>query len=340
MLLRASFGAGGAAPGARISGLFAVLLACNLLSWGWALLAFRHAPALLGAALLAWGFGLRHAVDADHIAAIDNVTRRLMQSGQRPITVGLFFSLGHSAVVVLASLALVLAQGWFRARMGVVADWGAPIGTAVSAGFLLLIGASNAGVLVALLRRRRDAAVRTAPLPAAAGGLSRVLSPLFRRVARPGGMVWLGLLFGLGFDTATEIGVLGLAANGATHGQVGWNAMAFPALFASGMSLVDTADGVLMLGAYGWAMADPARKLGYNAAITAGSVLIALVIGLSEAFNLSGIDPANAAGPARALAALAGFLDAHAETVGYAAIAGFTLLWTGALLRAWRPRTS
>ena len=317
----------------RIVTMFAVLLGANLLAWGWALLAFGASPALLGSALIAWGFGLRHAVDADHIAAIDNVTRRLMQDGERPIAVGLFFSLGHSTVVVLAGLLIVLAQGWFRAHADLLAGWGAPLGAVMSAGFLLLIGGANCRVLLCLLRQRRrqhgGEAIADAVLPSPQGGLSRLLRPLFRRVGTSRGMFWLGLLFGLGFDTATEIGVLGLAAAGVTHGQAGWAVMVFPALFTAGMSLIDTADGVMMLGAYGWALAEPARKLGYNLAITAGSVLVAVLVGSLEALGL-------AAGSGLSVPRWASVLDTHGEIIGYLIVGGCALLWIGSLL-AWMP---
>ena len=306
----------------------AALLGANLLAWCWALAAFAHSPALLGSALIAWGFGLRHAVDADHIAAIDNVTRRLMQQGQRPIGIGLFFSLGHSALVVLAGLVVALAQGWFRSRLGLLAGWGAPVGAVVSAGFLLLIGGSNLLVLMALLRLRgrlRRGEPARDVLPGPNGTLSRLLAPLIRRVGTSRGMFWLGLLFGLGFDTATEIGVLSLAAVGAGHGETGWAVMVFPALFTAGMALVDAADGVMMLGAYGWALSEPGRKLGYNVVITAGSVLVALVIGAAEALDLVAV-------PGIATPGWARLVDTHGELVGYGVIGGFALLWTGSLL--------
>ncbi len=312
----------------RISLMMAGLLGANLLAWCWALLAFHGSPALLGSALIAWGFGLRHAVDADHIAAIDNVSRRLMQQGRRPIGIGLFFSLGHSTVVVLAGLVVVVAQDWFRRRLGLFAGWGAPVGATVSAAFLLLIGGSNFLVLLALLRlrgrlRRGEPAGNALPEPG--GALSRLLAPLIRRVGTSRGMFWLGLLFGLGFDTATEVGVLSLAAVGAAHGQAGWAVMAFPALFTAGMALVDSADGVMMLGAYGWALSEPSRKLGYNMVITAGSVLVALLIGTAEVLDLIAV-------PGIATPSWARLLDTHSELVGYAVVGGFALLWSGSLL--------
>ena len=319
----------------RISVMAASLLAANLLAWCWALAAFGGSPALLGSALIAWGFGLRHAVDADHIAAIDNVSRRLMQGGQRPIGIGLFFSLGHSTVVVLAGLAVVLAQGWFRSRLDLLAGWGAPVGAVVSAGFLFLIGGSNLLVLLALLRLRgrlRRGEPAGDLLPGPDGALSRLLAPLIRRVGTSRGMFWLGLLFGLGFDTATEIGVLGLAAVGAAHGKAGWAVMVFPALFTAGMALVDTADGVMMLGAYGWALSEPSRKLGYNMVITAGSVLVALVIGAAEVLDLVPV-------PGVATPAWARVVDTHGELVGYGVVGGFALLWAVTLLGWFLRRT-
>ena len=304
--------------GRRIVAILSLLALANLAAWSWAFGAFATHPALIGSALLAWGFGLRHAVDADHIAAIDNVTRKLMQSGRQPVTVGLSFSLGHSAVVVLASVAIVMAQGWFRTQGGLLEAWGAPAGTAISAGFLLLIGGANLMVLLSLLRRR------DLPEPGLQGGLSRLLAPMFTRVGSSGGMFWLGLLFGLGFDTATEIGVLAMAATGASHGAIGWSAMVFPALFTAGMSLVDTLDGVLMLGAYGWAQGEPSRRRGYNIAITACSVLVALGVGLAEGLGLL-------AGRAHRLPGWIAALNDNADLAGGLIVGGFALLWIGAL---------
>jgi high-affinity nickel-transport protein len=302
----------------QVVAVLLMLLAANLAAWIWAFSAFEASPVLIGSALLAWGFGLRHAVDADHIAAIDNVTRRMMQEGRRPIGVGLFFSLGHSTVVVLASLAILLARDWFAAHAGLFATGGALVGTLVSAGFLLLIGGSNLLLLISLLRRR------TPPEVGPQGGLSRLLRPLFRRVGSSQGMFWLGLLFGLGFDTATEIGVLSIAATSVGGGHAGWSVMAYPALFTAGMSLVDTLDGILMLGAYGWAMVKPARKRGYNIAITAGSVLIAFGVGLVEILGLL-------SGRERPAPEWIVTLNDHTELAGALAVAGFALLWVAAL---------
>jgi high-affinity nickel-transport protein len=279
--------------GGKIIGLYAVLIGANVLAWIWALLAFHDYPLLVGTAFLAYAFGLRHAVDADHIAAIDNVTRKLMQEDERPVSVGLFFSLGHSTVVVLASAAIALATGAFEGRFDALKLVGGVIGTLVSVVFLVLVAAANLVILLSVYRtfrqvRRGGAFVEEDlnRLLAQRGVLGRLFRPMFRLVARSWHMYPLGFLFGLGFDTATEIGLLGISAAQASKGLPIWSIMAFPALFTAAMSLVDTTDGVLMLGAYGWACAKPIRKLYYNLTITFISVVVALLIGGIEALGL------------------------------------------------------
>jgi len=281
--------------GARIAVLYAVLLAANLGAGAWALIAFRDYPVLLGTAVLAYTFGLRHAVDADHIAAIDNVTRKLMQEGKRPVGVGLFFALGHSTVVVLASAAIALAAGALEGRLAVFKEFGAVAGTLVSAGFLLAIAVFNlvvlAGVYRAFRRVKNGGAYREEDLDsllAGGGVLARVFRRLFRLVHASPQMYVLGILFALGFDTASEIGVLGISAAEASKGLPVWSIMVFPALFTAGMTLVDATDGVLMLGAYGWAFVKPVRKLYYNMTMTAVSVAVALLVGGVEALGLIG----------------------------------------------------
>jgi high-affinity nickel-transport protein len=276
-----------------VSALYAGLTAANLLAWGWAFVAFHGRPALLGTALLAYGFGLRHAVDADHIAAIDNVTRKLMQEGKRPIAVGFFFALGHSSVVVVIATAIAASATTLQHRYPGLVEAGGTFGTAISAAFLLAIAAVNAAVLVGLYRLfrrvKRGGAYRADELDtflARRGLLARVLRRLFRLISRSWHMYPLGLLFGLGFDTASEIGLLGIAAAEAAKGLPIWSILVFPALFTAGMSLVDTTDGVLMLGAYGWAFVNPIRKLYYNLAITFMSVVVATLVGGVEALGL------------------------------------------------------
>lgn len=269
--------------------VYALLVAANIGAWAWAWWAFAGQPALMGTAMLAWGFGLRHAVDADHIAAIDNVVRKLMQDGQRPIAVGLYFSLGHSTIVVGATLAIAATAAAMQDRLEAFKIVGGVIGTTVSAAFLLAIAVVNLVVLRGVWRSFRHVARGgTVPIDDTAEGgiLARLCRPLFRLVTRSWHMYPLGFLFGLGFDTATEVGLLGIAATQASHGMSPWLILVFPALFTAGMALVDTLDSTLMVGAYGWAFMQPLRKLWYNLTITAVSVAIAVCIGGIEAASL------------------------------------------------------
>jgi nickel/cobalt transporter (NiCoT) family protein len=278
----------------RIVALYSVVIVANLLGWAWALGVFHNQPLLLGTALIAYGFGLRHAVDADHIAAIDNVTRKLMQDCQRPVAVGFFFALGHSTVVVLASTLIVLmASSWLR-RFPAVIEIGGEIGTSVSALVLFFIAILNLVVLAGVFRvfrqvRRGEKYTEEAlnVLLSRRGTLGRLLQPLFRLISRSWHMYPLGFLFGLGFDTATEIGLLGISAKDAVNGLSVSAILVFPALFTAGMSLVDTSDGVLMLGAYGWAFVNPVRKLLYNLIITFVSVVVAMAVGGVEVLGLA-----------------------------------------------------
>jgi nickel/cobalt transporter (NiCoT) family protein len=278
---------------AKVAVIYVVLLAANALAWAWALIAFRQYPVLLGTAVLAYTLGLRHAVDADHIAAIDNVTRKLMQAGKRPVSVGFFFSLGHSTVVVVASICVALAMGALQSRFENFREIGGVIGTSVSALFLLTVAAANIVILVSVFRlfqaARRGQQVLDEELDgllSQRGFFGRLLRSLFGIVSKSWHMYPLGILFGLGFDTASEIGLLGISAAQGSKGLSLWSILIFPALFTAGMSLIDTTDGVLMVGAYGWAFVKPIRKLYYNMTITLVSVIVALVIGGIEALGL------------------------------------------------------
>jgi nickel/cobalt transporter (NiCoT) family protein len=279
----------------RLFGVYALLAVFNVLVWVWALASFWRFPVPLGTALLAYSLGLRHAVDADHIAAIDNVTRKLMQQGERPVSVGLYFSLGHSTVVVLASIFVALAAATFKTQLESVHAIGGIIGTLVSAFFLLAIAAVNLTIFFGVLRAFRHVRGGGAYveedmdlLLAKGGFLARIFRPLFAMVTRSWHMYPLGFLFGLGFDTATEIGLIGISAAEASKGLPIWSILVFPALFTAGMTLVDTTDSVLMVGAYGWAFLKPIRKLYYNMTITAVSIIVALVVGGIETLGLIG----------------------------------------------------
>lgn len=287
--------AGGAAdePKTRVVIVYLALLAFNIGAWAWAVWEFADRPVLLGTALLAYSFGLRHAFDADHIAAIDNVVRKMVQEKKQPYAVGAFFSLGHSTVVVVASLVIASAAAGVRDELDRFHVIGGVIGTAVSALFLLAVGLANllvlADVWAAFCRARRQ----TEPgeldphsLLTRGGFMSRLFGRAFSVVSRPWHMYPLGFLFGLGFDTATEIGVLAISAAQATQGASFWTILIFPMLFTAGMSLMDFTDSVLMTRAYGWAWINPVRKLWYNLTITATSVVVALFIGGVEALGL------------------------------------------------------
>ncbi|ABE32143.1 High-affinity nickel-transporter, (NiCoT) Family [Paraburkholderia xenovorans LB400] len=323
----------------RLFTLYAVLIAANLGAWAWALLAFRDYPLLLGTALLAYGFGLRHAVDADHIAAIDAVTRKLMQTGKRPLGVGLAFSLGHSTIVILATIGIAWTAHSLHGRFETFKAVGGTIGTLVSASFLLVLAAVNLVILRDVWRRYRHVR-QSGELPAGtpdplapAGLLSRALQPLFRLVTKSWHMYPVGVLFGLGFDTATEIGLLAIAASEAGKGLPLYSILVFPALFTAGMTLVDSTDNVLMVHAYGWAMDDPKRKLYYNASITFVSAVVAIVIGGVEALGLLSDKLGLNGGVWDAIASV----NERFGVLGYGIVALFMACWIGSVLfHRWR----
>jgi len=279
----------------RILAVYAGLALFHVAVWTCCLAAFHAQPVLFGAAVLAYTLGLRHGVDADHLAAIDNVTRRQMQEGRRPVTVGLFFALGHSTVVTAAFVAIALLASSLEGPLRNFRALGAVLGTGVSAAFLLAIGMANAAVFVGVyraFRRARNGEAIDADdldgLLAKRGLLGRLFRPVFALVGESWHMYPVGFLFGLGFDTASEIAVLGLSAAAAIHGLPIWSLLVFPALFTAGMTLIDTSDNILMVGAYGWAFVKPMRKLYYNMTITLVSVVIALVVGGLEALGAVG----------------------------------------------------
>jgi len=278
----------------RLLALGAIVLALHVVGWGavW-LLAGPQYPMLLGLAGLAYSFGLRHAFDADHIAAIDNTTRRLMHDEARPLGVGLYFSLGHSTVVFLMTLAIALATQAMAAELPRLREVGQYVGTMVSGLFLYVIGIVNLVVMIDVYRVFRrlqrgedDPAAMEAKL-LQRGFVTRWFGGLFRLVTKTWHMYLIGFLFGLGFDTATEIALLTTAGVAASQSLPLVGVLALPIVFAAGMSLLDTADGVLMCGAYGWAFANPLRKVFYNLTITGLSVAVALIVGTIELLSMA-----------------------------------------------------
>ena len=277
----------------RIRLVYLFLIALNLAAWALALALFHSYPAMLWWCCLAYNLGLQHAVNADHIAAIDNVTRKLMQENKRPVAVGFFFSLGHSTIVILVSLLVVLGTGYLKNHFPEFQQVGGIIGTSVSAFFLLAISLVNFIIFLEVFKRFQAARKGIGhhedalhDMLSGPGLIARVLRSLFRLIGKSWHMYFVGFLFGLGFDTASQIALLGITATQAAQQVPLWSIMIFPLLFTSGMCLLDTTDGIVMLGAYGWAFVKPVRKLFYNMTITLVSFVIALLIGSLEAIGV------------------------------------------------------
>src|SRR6267143_2536130 len=288
-LLRDSFDSG---ERRRLAGFFGGVGLLHVVGWGLLLVAAAGQPTILALGGLAYTFGLRHAFDADHISAIDNPTRKLLQDGRKPVGVGFFFSLGHSTVVFLIAVALGLTVKWIVD--GVISDSGelrsvgGMIGTLVSGGFLVLIGLLNLVILLDIVRVYRLMKVGRYDRDSlehelTAGGLmTRIFGRLFRVINHSWQMYPIGFLFGLGFDTAAEVAFLAISAGAAANGLPFGVVIALPLIFAAGMSLMDTADGAFMAKAYSWAFASPIRKVFYNLTMTSLSVFVALFVGVVE----------------------------------------------------------
>ena len=332
---------------ATIWGMAGFVLFLHVLGWGvlGLIVAPQHYQVSgttvfgIGLGVTAYTLGMRHAFDADHIAAIDNTTRKLMADGKRPLSVGFWFSLGHSSIVF--GLVLLLSLG-VKALVGQVENGDSSlqqttglIGTAVSGVFLMLIGILNLVVLKQILRVFRDmkkGQYDEESLEAHLnnrGFMNRILGGATRAVTKPWHMYPVGLLFGLGFDTATEVSLLVLAGGAAAFNLPWYALLTLPVLFAAGMSLLDSIDGCFMNFAYGWAFSKPVRKVYYNITITGLSVAVALVVGIIEIISIV-TDKLNiTSGPL----AWIGSLDLN--RVGYAIVAMFILTWVIALA-VWR----
>ncbi len=325
----------------RVFILYGVLIGFNVVIWALTLVASLQFPVILGIAAIAYGFGLRHAVDADHIAAIDNTTRKLMQEGQRPVATGFFFSMGHSTIVILLSISLAFATSYIKTNLPQFRATGSIVGTSVSAVFLLVIGTINLIVMVDVYRQFRK--VKTGghyddqsldDYLANRGLLARLFRPALKLVDQSWKMYPVGVLFGLGFDTASEVGLLAITAGFGASGQIpAFYIILFPLLFAAGMSLIDTTDGVLMLGAYGWAFVKPIRKLYYNLNITGISVIVAMVIGTIEGLQVIGSQTGGISGSGDAQTGNGPFWrfvnNLDISKLGYVIIAIFLVSWIG-----------
>lgn len=330
----------------RLGSMSAVIIALHVIGWGTLLLVVAPSHFSVGdkafgvgIGLTAYTLGLRHAFDADHIAAIDNTTRKLMNDGQRPLAVGFFFSLGHSSVVF--GLAMLIAIG-LKAIIGPVKQdssalhhYTSLIGTSVSGAFLYLIAIINVVILVGILgvfaRMRRgdydedelDAQLNNRGL------MNRLLGRFTKSITKSWHMYPVGLLFGLGFDTATEVALLVLAGTSAAAGLPWYAILCLPVLFTAGMCLLDTIDGSFMNFAYGWAFSNPVRKVYYNITITGLSVVVALLIGSVELLGLL----------ARQLGWSGGFWSwlggINLNAIGFLIVGLFVVTWAVALL-VWR----
>jgi len=306
---------------------------------GWGLLIFYGAghPTILALGGLAYTFGLRHAFDADHIAAIDNTTRKLLQDGRKPVGVGFFFSLGHSSVVFLIAAALGLAVKWIvegvSGNGGELRIVGSLIAGLVSGGFLVVIGLMNLVILldiVRVYRRMKCGEYDSESLEhelTAGGFMTKIFGRLFRVINHSWQMYFVGFLFGLGFDTASEVALLAVSAGAAANGIPFGAIIALPLIFAAGMSLMDTADGAFMAKAYSWAFASPVRKVFYNLTMTSLSVFVALFVGLVELLQVL-IHSLNLKGGL--FSAIAGF-DLIGRA-GYVIVAAFVLAWAAAFV--------
>ncbi len=322
----------------RLALYYSFIVVLHVLGFGALAYYSERYAALTGLGLAAYLFGLRHAFDADHIAAIDDTVRYLIQRGQRPLGAGFFFSLGHSTVVFVLALALALAASWVKRQLPALEEVGAVLGAAVSGAFLWLIGILNLLVILDILRifrasrRRAHGHAHLQRLLAQRGLLNRVFGGRIQRLIKASWQMYpLGLLFGLGFDTASEVALLAMTAGAAAGNLPIVAVLALPILFAAGMCLMDTSDGVLMCKAYHWALENPLRKLAYNLTTTGLSVAVALGIGTIELLQVLirvlGLD-----GPAAHRIS-----EVDLGNLGFWIVGGFLFAW-GLSYGLWRMR--
>jgi nickel/cobalt transporter (NiCoT) family protein len=333
-LLRQSFDPG---ERRRLGAFFGGVGLLHIAGWGLLLMYGIGHPSFLALGGLAYTFGLRHAFDADHISAIDNTTRKLLQDGRKPVGVGFFFSLGHSSVVLLIAVALGLAVKWLVE--GVVSDSGhlrsvgGAVGTLVSGSFLVAIGILNLIILLDIVRvyrkmHRGEYDRDSLDHELVAGGvMTKIFGRLFRLIRHSWQMYPIGFLFGLGFDTASEVALLAISAGAAAQGLPFAAVISLPLIFAAGMSLMDTADGAFMSKAYAWAFSSPIRRVFYNLTVTSLSVFVALFVGGVELIQIL-IQLLGLKGGV--FGAIAGF--DFVGRAGYFIVGAFVVAWAGAFL--------
>jgi nickel/cobalt transporter (NiCoT) family protein len=323
----------------KLGGMFGFVALLHVLGWGLFVGVASRYPAFAGAGVLAYTFGLRHAFDADHISAIDDTTRFMLQKGKRPLGVGFFFSLGHSSIVFALAFALAIAAKAVESRIPQWQNFGGTIGASVSGVFLWVIGVLNLIVLLEIVRIWRQMKQGSyhrehlEELLLQRGFVNRILGGRAQKLINHSWQMYpLGMLFGLGFDTASEVGLLALTAGVATGKVSFWAVISLPLLFAAGMSLMDTTDGALMSKAYDWAFSSPLRKIWYNITTTGLSVAVALLIGSIEILQV--------------LSGRLGWKGAFFEllndkldfgVLGYIIVGMFLLAWIGSVL-LWKVR--
>ncbi len=315
----------------KIGTVYSAIAAVTVLSIGAATILGRVSPVLNGLGIVAYVLGLRHGVDADHIAAIDNTTRKLMQQGKPRFTVGTWFSLGHSTIVVGLIAVLVFVTRSVIGQIPALQSTGAVVGTLVSGAFLFVIGFINLLIVFGvyrLFKQARSGRMKEEELEEYMqnrGFLSRLFRPLFKFVNDAWQIYPIGVLFGLGFDTATEVALIAISVGVGVSSTVPlWQILVLPLLFTCGMVLTDTTDGVTMRFAYGWAFLTPLKKIYYNLTVTVMSVLVAFVIGGIELVQVLGTELNLSSGFWN------WFENLDFEAMGFAIVAVFVVTWVSA----------
>jgi high-affinity nickel-transport protein len=322
----------------RLGGLAGIVALLHVVGWGLFLYYSRHHPALAGLGVLAYTLGLRHAFDADHIAAIDNTTRKLLEQGRRPLGVGFFFSLGHSTVVFALAAGVALAAAAANSRIPALQEYGGYVSAVISGSFLWAIGLLNLIILLDVVRvvrelKRGDCDRGELERRLVDRGFANrfFLRRLFRLVSASWHMYPLGVLFALGFGTATEIALLSVSAGLSTHEVPVVAVLSLPVVFAAGMTMMDTADGAFMSHAYSWAFSNPLRKAYYNITVTSLSVAVALGVGSIQLLQVAAVRLGLESGIWARLLAL------DFEQLGYGVVALFVLAWAISVV-VWKTR--